>query len=348
MNELDPWYLENLVCPVSKGPLRLEGAFLMSGNGNRYPIVEGMPVMLRDDTQATLDVARKSLDVAKTVAMGGSPSDPFYSETLGITLDERRQLLSLGNRGQKCDPVAAIMIGQASGNAYKHIKFEDLLDEPYMLPAFRFPQKTGGTILDVGCNWGRWTLSASRAGHQAVGVDPQLGAVLAARRVARQLGLSARFVVGDARYLPFREGVFDYAWSYSVIQHFSYENARLALGEARRILRSGGRLRFQMANTFGARSFYIQARRRFRPPKGFDVRYWTPQEMRKTFTSCIGFTTLEADCFFGLGLQWSDYAWMSLKGKAALLTSEGLRRLSLGVPFLFYVADSLFCTSVRD
>ena len=31
------------------------------------------------------------------------------------------------------------------------------------------------------------------------------------------------FVVGDARFLPFRSGSFDYVWSYSVLQHFSRE-----------------------------------------------------------------------------------------------------------------------------
>jgi uncharacterized protein YbaR (Trm112 family) len=38
--------LEILVCPVSKGPLRREGDELVSAEGRRYPIVNGIPVMI--------------------------------------------------------------------------------------------------------------------------------------------------------------------------------------------------------------------------------------------------------------------------------------------------------------
>ena len=62
-----------------------------------------------------------------------------------------------------------------------------------------------------------------------------------------------------------------------------------------------------MANAFGFRSVYHMARRGFRTPAGFDVRYWSPPELKATFTKIVGPTRLTADCFFGLGLQWSDF-----------------------------------------
>ena len=46
-------------------------------------------------------------------------------------------------------------------------------------------------------------MSAAKKGYRAVGIDPSLGAVMAARRVARQLGLEIKCIVGDARFLPF-------------------------------------------------------------------------------------------------------------------------------------------------
>ena len=60
-----------------------------------------------------------------------------------------------------------------------------------------------------------------------MGIDPSLDAVLAARRVSRQLGVEASFVVGDARFLPFANDSFDTVFCYSVLQHFSKENAKI-------------------------------------------------------------------------------------------------------------------------
>jgi SAM-dependent methyltransferase len=155
-------------------------------------------------------------------------------------------------------------------------------------------------------------------------------------------------VVADGRFLPFRQGFFDYAWSYSVLQHFAREDVAATLAEVDRVVRDGGIVRIQMANGLGVRSFYHMARRGFRPPENFDVRYWTPAELRRAFAGAIGETRLAADCYLGLGLQWSDYASMGFTGKAALIVSEGLRKASVALPPLAWFADSLFCTARRS
>ena len=346
MVDLDPWYLETLVCPVDGGPLRQDGGFLASKRGRRYPIVEGMPVMLMREADVTIRAASSSIELATAIAEGALAGDaPLYVDSLGLSADQREQVLALHALGETYDPVVAYMVGATSGHAYSHLVG---IRADYPIPAFRFPTPRPGRLLDIGCNWGRWTLAAARSGHEAVGLDPQLGAVLAARRVASQLGLKARFVVGDARHLPFRAGAFDYAWSYSVLQHFAREDAVAALSEIGRVLRPGGLARVQMANGFGVRSLYHMARRGFRPPTDFEVRYWTPPTLARAFADRIGPTSLAADCYLGLGLQWSDFARMNAIGKGALLASEALRRTSTVVPWLRWVADSLFCTSCRD
>ena len=341
--ELDPWYLENLVCPVDGLRLRLEGAFLISECGRRYPVVEGMPVMLLNDVVETIGVARVSLDLALAIASGESvAAAPLYVETLGITDNERANTRILHAMGGEYDAVVATMIGATSGIAYKHLIGGQV---PYAIPTFRFPATAPGSLLDIGCNWGRWTIAAGRNGYNAVGIDPQLGAVLAARRVAAQTGTNARFVVGDARYLPFRKDMFDYVWSYSVLQHFSREDVEVSLIEIARVSREGATIRIQMANAFGVRSLYHMLRRKFRVPTNFEVRYWSPFQLNKVFSRTIGVTQINADCFFGLGLQWSDFARMTFTGKLALLISETLRRLSEAVYPLRWFADSLFCTA---
>ena len=96
----------------------------------------------------------------------------------------------------------------------------------YPIPRFPLPEGAGRTLLDIGCNWGRWTIAASRAGWRTTGIDRAKKSVGAACRVAEQLGVDAEYVVGDARELPFGEGSFDAVFSYSVLQHLSKEDVR--------------------------------------------------------------------------------------------------------------------------
>ena len=75
---------------------------------------------------------------------------------------------------------------------------------------------------------------------------------MAAKRVARQLDVSADYVCADARYLPFRAGAFDTVFSYSVIQHFSKADAHRALTEIGRVLAESGSCLVQMPNRLGS------------------------------------------------------------------------------------------------
>ena len=42
----------------------------------------------------------------------------------------------------------------------------------YPIPAFPLGPGEGGSLLDIGCNWGRWTIAAAQAGYRVTGVDP--------------------------------------------------------------------------------------------------------------------------------------------------------------------------------
>jgi SAM-dependent methyltransferase len=239
------------------------------------------------------------------------------------------------------------MIGATSGFAYRNLVGENVLRE-YPIPNISLSAGNGQYLLDIGCNWGRWSLAAAKKGYVPIGIDPSLGAIMAARRVARQLGLPNRYVVADARELPFKNGVFDVTYSYSVLQHLSKSDVKTALGEVRRVLKSSGMSRIQMAHRVGVRSLQHQLRRGFREPQGFEVRYWGLGELRNTFSRLVGPTTIDVDCFFGLGFQLADYAFMRRRHRPILLASEVLRRTSKVLPFLVYVADSVFCRSRKQ
>ncbi len=341
---MSPWLLQHLVCPRDRGALTGRGDRLVCPAGHEFPVVQGVPVLLVPDVEQTLWVAQRSVERSRD-RTGSGDDDPFFTDTLGLTDEQRRDVRERMNRlGQEpIDPVANALVVATSGNLYHEVRGRL---GTYPIPELRLAGG-GGTFLDVGCNWGRWCVAAARKGYQVVGIDPSLGAVLAAQRVTRRLGLDCTFVVADARYLPFAPASFDVVFSYSVLQHLSKSDAAAALGEVARVLVPGGCSLIQMANAFGVRSLYHQVRRGFREPTGFDVRYWRPKELVRRFREIIGPTEMSVDCYFGLGVQASDAPLLPRKRRAVIRSSEFLRALSRRVAPLRVVADSLYLKSVR-
>jgi 2-polyprenyl-3-methyl-5-hydroxy-6-metoxy-1,4-benzoquinol methylase/uncharacterized protein YbaR (Trm112 family) len=341
---IDTWYSENLVCPRDHLSLSCRDEGLSCGNGHIYRVVDGVPIMLLDDVDQTLHVAGES--IKKAVSNVNGDADSIYVETLGISEVERQGVIRLASgQKRKIDPVVSHLVCATNGIAYKGLigKLEE-----YPIPEIRMPGGRGETLLDVGCSWGRWSISAAKNGYRVVGIDPSLGAVMAARRVARQFDLEIKYVVGDARFLPFRAAAFERVFSYSVLQHFSRENANQSVKEIGRVIKPGGNTLVQMPNLFGVRCLYHQARRGFREEREFEVRYWSIPALRKLFSSYVGPTDITVDCFFGLGLQYSDLRLMPITHKAAILVSELLRRVSDIARPITYLADSVYVSSEKQ
>jgi SAM-dependent methyltransferase len=299
-----------LVCPRDRTPLR-DG---VCEQGHEYPLVDGVPVLLVDEEAPTHAACGRMEELPPP----GEGIDPFVQEVIGATC----------------------------GRLYEHL-IADLPDYP--IPELRLPPGEGRTFLEVGSNWGRWCVAAARRGYVATGIDPSLKGVQAARRVAEQLGVDAEYVVGDARRLPFADASFDVVFSYSVFQHFSKRDALAAFDEIGRVLAPGGESLVQLANLYGARSLWNQAReRRFREPRTlFDVRYWGPLELKRELGRRIGPTRLSVDGFLTLNPQPTDLALLPARYRAVVRTSEALRRAARFVPPLTYVADSIYARSRR-
>jgi SAM-dependent methyltransferase/uncharacterized protein YbaR (Trm112 family) len=302
----------DLACPRDRAPLSRQGERLGCPEGHSYALVDGIPVLLLEEEAPTHAACQASL-------------------TSRAALDDPDALVQ--------DVIAA-----TCGNLYRHLIGNVTR---YPIPEIRLPEGGGRRFLEVGCNWGRWCVSAARRGYEVVGVDPSLVAIRAARRVAEQLGVDATYVVADARHLPFPDDAFDVVFSYSVFQHFARDDAVASFDEIGRVLRPGGLAMIQMANVWGARSLWNQAReRRFREPRDlFDVRYWGPRELRDELARRIGPTEIAADGFFTLNPQMTDLELFPRRYRAVVRTSEALRRASERVRPLRFAADSLYALS---
>jgi SAM-dependent methyltransferase len=337
------WIYENLVCPRDHEQLTVDSNALQCANGHRYPIVRDIPVMLVDANEHTLWVGAASFRAAREPLR---EADDYFVDTLGATADERIEMEreTRGLSDMLIDPVVRFMVRNTNGNLYRSLIGR--LPE-YPIPELPLPLANGKTLLDVGCGWGRWCVAAAKKGYKPVGVDSSLGAALAAKRVSAQLGVDARFIVADGRYLPFRGGLFDEVFSYSVLQHFSRPNADLALSEIRRVLKPEGCSTIQMPNLFGIRCLYHQARRGFRQACDFEVRYSPPTYLLQQFKELIGPTELAVDGYFGLGIQASDRRLMPQKYRWVIDCSESLKRFSKVFGPIKYIADSLYLRSCR-
>ncbi len=100
-----------------------------------------------------------------------------------------------------------------------------------------------GVVADVGCGNGLYLEELTRRGQagRLIGVDMSPGMLAAARRRAREAGaFDLALLAGDAAALPLRDDSADLTLAMHMLYHVA--EPELALGELRRVTRSGGRL----------------------------------------------------------------------------------------------------------
>lgn len=309
----------NLVCPRDHTELARTETGLVCAQGHSYPARGGIPIFILSEENQTHTEALRALDADQTA--------------FELSRDD----------GQTPPPTEVHPLVRAIQGATSGYMFYAARDRfaSYPIPDIRLPEGKGQRLLDIGCNWGRWSVSAAQKGYRVTGIDPSFGALVVAKRVCRQLGVEADFICADARHLPFPPHSFDVVYSYSVIQHFSKDNARNALREVARVLKTDGTAMIQMPNRYGIRCLYHQIRKARTAEEMFSVRYWTPSELLRAFTETIGPSRLTIDGFFGLGVQAKGSENFLPRHRAIVRLSEFLRRR----PWLAAVADSLFVHS---
>ena len=97
--------------------------------------------------------------------------------------------------------------------------------------------RAGERVLDLGCGAGRFVAALGEAGADAVGVELAEGALERARRNVPGADLRRLGAEGE---VPLEDSSVDLVWCSEVLEHVP-DTAGL-LSEARRVLRTGGRL----------------------------------------------------------------------------------------------------------
>ena len=304
--------------------VRIEKISLSCPLGHVYPILDDIPVLLVEEIIPTqkevFDLTRlRSLASRNTPheghvgcsAMGEKIVDLYVQDVVSAT----------------CGIMYSSLIGK--------------LNE-YPIPSVPLPGKRGQRLLDIGCNWGRWCMSAARAGYLPIGIDPNIDAIMAARRVAKHVNICASYLVADARNLPFCEDSFDVVFSYSVLQHFDKRDVIRSLSEISRTLKTSAFCMIQMPNIFGMRNLYHQIQRGFRKPELFDVRYWYPSTLIRVFNIAIGKASLFVDGFFSLNPDIVCSKMLPVRYRVMLMFSHALRIASTWITWLTYLADSVY------
>jgi SAM-dependent methyltransferase len=319
---IDQNLLAILRCPESGQKLEIDSDGLTTIDGShRYPVVAGIPCLIPASVEPTHAGYARRLD----------ENLRLRSETFDVSDDAINSFIE------------AAIVG-TGGNLFRGAR----LNAAY--PIAKFPGGfLGDPILDIGCNWGRWTIAGAQAGHRMIGVDNRLRALLCAQELSRKFvsGRIPSFVLADARRLPFAGESVAGVFSYSVLQHFSKENMLLSLAEIQRVLRRGGRSLIQMPNRRGLRSLFVLARRGFSEGSEFDVRYYSIGELLHLFSQQIGRSDWRVDCFLGLNVHAYDRKFVRPSRRLIIDIAEVLRRVSETLPFLRHYADSVLVSSVK-
>ena len=326
-----PWLLNILSCPLDGAGLTYRSDDLVCENGDTWPVIGGVPVLLRSDA---------------------SPAHSAIPDTLAVAQDDRTTIEERDSELTQADLFRWVEkhLTGTHGHLYRRLRGS--------LTRFPIPQETlaevcppggqPGVFLDVGSHWGRWALAAASLGWRAVGLDPSLRAAIMGRRIAQMLSLDVAFVAGDARCLPFKPESIGIIFSYSVLQHMSRHDVGVVLREIRRVCRRDGRVLVQMPNRFGLRQLFNAVRQRVnRDSNPFRIRYWSPRELKRTFATTIGPTSVSVDGFFSLNPRLEDLDLLPFRYAPLLWLSQGLRRLSSHRPFgaMAWIADSLWVDS---
>jgi ubiquinone/menaquinone biosynthesis C-methylase UbiE len=148
-----------------------------------------------------------------------------------------------------------------------------------------------GTILDIGCGFGLFSLYYAQLLPEARfrGLDVNARRVAIATEAARRLGLAnAGYAVGDAREYRATDGQHAAAYMLDIVHHIPTETVEPLLAELHKAIRPGGRLIVKDVDTQPAyKRWFTHALDLLMSPGG-EIHYWPAGELHAVLQR-IGF-----------------------------------------------------------
>ncbi len=130
--------------------------------------------------------------------------------------------------------------------------------EPLIPRIAEFEKSRGKNVLEIGCGVGTDLRQFSRNGALVTGLDISTRSAKLAATSLRLYGLPGNIIVADAESLPFRNGVFDYVYSYGVLHHTP--NTYDAIQELHRVLKHQGNATVMLYHKYSFPYFWILLR----------------------------------------------------------------------------------------
>lgn len=175
----------------------------------------------------------------------------------------------------------------------------------------------GMAVLDVGCGRGEMLRHTTRLGARAFGIDYAQAAVRLSRRIAAEVveqGGAASVSQASALYLPFAAETFDRVLMFDIVEHLYPAELALALTEAWRVLKPGGRIIVHTAPNVWYDRYAYPVVRLVRVLMGQGARY--PKNPREIIPENVHVHVNEQSMFsLGQNLRRSGFhevrAWLS-------------------------------------
>ena len=172
-----------------------------------------------------------------------------------------------------------------------------------------------GRALDLGTGAGHGAVALVGAGYEVDALDAVPQMVATARETAKEAGVDARFLVGEAECLPFDDATFDVVSALGLLPWV--DAPALALAEIARVLRPGGRAVVTADNRWGLirlfdpwRNPFVQRSRKGK--NGRRARMHTRAEVRHMLAA----TALDTESWGTLGYAPITFHFRPLLGDA--------------------------------
>ena len=332
-------FLNQLCCPICKKDLLEQDKKIVCKSCNEtYPLIYGIPVLISKKECKRLNLNYYSESIEKDIL----DYNLFKKNEYGV--------MNLKN----------ILI-YTNGILYENIKEIKTYPIPD-IPFKKINNENELSLLDIGCGWGRWTVSAAQIGYNSVGIDLNLSWLIFAKKMAEQMNIkNCNFVCCDILNLPIKSNTFDRAYSYSFLQHFSENNLKHISTKVFEILRIRGIFKTLMVNKYSLRAIYnnykIKNSKSEMLQKGridsvetessFNVRYFSISKINKIFELSFVLKKFEIYSFF-MQAHKGDLKILSFKSKLYVLIALFTNFVLNLIPFSKYICDNLMYTLKKD